>query len=321
MTPKINENLITLDDHLDHQESSISLVSSTDLSACSYQKKFATTTTTNTDKPSLTSLLNFGISAAVFVLGIGYKECLVPSHDHAYDRPHPHQQLLTSGDVLLNFELNHPLVYPASVPSKLLFQTCIALPLAMILLVHLRSRSSWNCTLASISGLLSGIGICEVCTHMIKYYVLRRRPNFYALCQWDDAIQACTAPAKKVLEAQLSFPSGHSSIGWCGMTFLVLILLGKLKLSHQQQPTSSSSLSLLWNTWAPWFVCLVPWGWATYVATSRIADKWHHASDVVAGIMLGVACATISYHSLFPRVLSMESGTCHVELAMQRKNQ
>ena len=192
--------------------------------------------------------------------------------------------------------------------ARILFRTCVMLPLGIVALVYLRSRS-WNCAMASVSGLLTAIGICEVWTHVLKHYVLRRRPNFYALCGWEGT--GCNGLPKKVLESQLSFPSGHSSISWCGMTFLVLVLLGKLQLSRLHGGQG-------WRQWVTWLVCLLPWSWSSYVATSRIADNWHHASDVIAGIWLGILCATISYHSIFPHIFAMDSGISYAELAARK---
>lgn len=180
--------------------------------------------------------------------------------------------------------------------------------MVVVFVVHF--RSSWNCTLAGLSGLLAAIGICEITTHMMKYFVLRRRPNFYAHCGWDPATKLCTAAPKKILEAQLSFPSGHSSISWCGMTFLALVLLGKLNIS--------SGKHSWWKQWAMWLVCWIPCSWAAYVATGRIVDRWHHSSDVVAGILIGIVCALVSYHAAFPHVFSIDAGISHAELTIRK---
>jgi diacylglycerol diphosphate phosphatase/phosphatidate phosphatase len=205
--------------------------------------------------------------------------------------------------------------YIHSFIAKLLHRTCVYLPLLLTALIYSRSTSSWICKLAGVSALLTALGICETLTHVLKYYVLRRRPNFYALCEWNGT--ACTVTSKKVLESQLSFPSGHSSIGWCGMTFWVLVLLGKMRLSSSS--SSSSGGRRTRKVWTMWLVCLIPWSWAAYVAASRIVDRWHTASDVIAGTLLSIACATLSYHSVFPHVLSMQAGTSYAELDV-RKN-
>ncbi|CAB9500927.1 PAP2 superfamily [Seminavis robusta] len=278
MPPKEKEDMILLD----RQVSSMSSVTlSTDLSAStrsSFQEPVIRGSTTSSTGVSWAAIQNLGISLGIYVLGIYYKELLVPPHDEVYTREHPYQQL-SSGDTIVNFELNHPLVYPAAVPSKLLFRTCISLPVVIMILTHTFYKSSWNCTLSSVSGLLTGISMCEILTHMLKYFVLRRRPNFYS----------------------------HLCMGSCIQN-----------LHGRRQEGADYSW---WRPWALWTICLVPWSWAAYVACSRIADKWHHASDVVAGIMLGIACALVSYHSLFPHVLSEQAGTSHIELAIQKKNQ
>jgi membrane-associated phospholipid phosphatase len=45
------------------------------------------------------------------------------------------------------------------------------------------------------------------------------------------------------------------------------------------------------------FVCTVlPLGFATFCASSRIVDHWHHASDVLTGVFLGCLWGIIGYH-------------------------
>lgn len=302
MAPKIKEDIA-----FDRQSSSFSALTASTVSTSSYSSDYKPLKSTRYSPLSTASIANFIISLALYTAFVYHTKSFVPSHDEAYDRPHPYQTT-KSGDTILNSELNHPLVHPASVPARLLFQGAVLAPLVIMALVHV--RSSWNCAFASASGLLAGIGFCEVSTHCLKYYVLRRRPNFYALCDWDEAALQCRAAPKKILEAQLSFPSGHSSISWCGMTFLVLVLLGRLQLSNPGRPW--------WKQWAVWLTCLVPWSWSAYVATSRIVDMWHHTSDVVAGTMLGVLCGSVSYHSLFPHVFSVDAGTSYAELTVQK---
>lgn len=317
----------------DRQSSSMSYLTSSTVSSSS---SCTSSLSSKTSPISLASLINFTLSLVVYWVFIYGTKTFVPSHDDVYEREHPYQTT-SSGDTILNFEWNHPLVHPASVPSKLsrcyvcvlyvyyvfffphpytsrtaslLFRTCVHIPALLLFLIHM--RSSWNCALASISGLLTAMGICEVSTHIIKYYVLRRRPNFYAHCGWDSDTNQCTAMPKKILEAQLSFPSGHSSLSWCGMTFLVLVMLGKMQLSMAQHSW--------WKRWAIWLLCWIPWSWSAYVSTSRIVDRWHHISDVVAGTLLGILCATISYHSLFPHIFSMDAGVSHAELSFQKNH-
>ena len=53
--------------------------------------------------------------------------------------------------------------------------------------------------------------------------------------------------------------------------------------------------------------CL-PWGWALFVAASRLVDHWHHPSDVLAGLALGFSACTIAYHHWYPPVWSPNAG-------------
>jgi hypothetical protein len=88
------------------------------------------------------------------------------------------------------------------------------------------------------------------------------------------------------------------------MTFLVWYLHGANRMSTVQHTTcteSSRIFSLVIRT------CL-PWGWALFVAASRLVDHWHHPSDVLAGLGLGFATCTIAYHHWYPPVWSPYAG-------------
>jgi hypothetical protein len=47
---------------------------------------------------------------------------------------------------------------------------------------------------------------------------------------------------------------------------------------------------------------------STYCAASRLVDNWHHPSDILAGMVIGLVCAIVSYHSWYPPVTSYHSG-------------
>jgi diacylglycerol diphosphate phosphatase/phosphatidate phosphatase len=171
------------------------------------------------------------------------------------------------------------------------------------------------------------VGLSESVTCTLKYYVSRRRPNFYSLCEFDVNKLQCMSPLEKIREASLSFPSGHSSFSFCGMTFLMLFLLGRVALI-----TSSSSITLppsggsrviklaQYKSILGVLCCLVPWSWSFFIASSRIVDKWHHPSDVVAGSLLGIAAATISYHAFYPCLVTPKAGVPLSLLQQQQPN-
>jgi diacylglycerol diphosphate phosphatase / phosphatidate phosphatase len=115
----------------------------------------------------------------------------------------------------------------------------------------------------------------------------RLRPDFLDRCQWDPLQHACTGfvgglfftessltkhrVANKILDGRKSFPSGHSSSAFVGMTFVVLFLAGKtaglcFSVSPSPVPFLRSRLTRL---------CLVlsPFAFSTWVAITRIQDN------------------------------------------------
>ena len=105
---------------------------------------------------------------------------------------------------------------------------------------------------------LSTIGVSETCTRLVKYWVQRFRPNFFSLCRYNGTGSTvgdgCTNDFSKVLEGQLSFPSGHSSLSFCSMTVLVWLLYSRRYR----------------------VVCWTPWIFSAIVGISRIVNQWHH---------------------------------------------
>jgi membrane-associated phospholipid phosphatase len=173
---------------------------------------------------------------------------------------------------------------------------------------------------ASLCSFFLSIGLTEGVTCTLKLYVSRHRPNFYALCEFDKALLKCMAPLSTVREATLSFPSGHSSLSFCAMTFLQHYLRGRVALI-----TPSSSIvmggrtirlqthKLLLHT----LCCIVPWSYSFFVACSRVHDHWHNPSDVIAGSLLGITGATICYHAFYPSAGAPKAG---IPLSLQQSN-
>lgn len=164
--------------------------------------------------------------------------------------------------------------------SKLIMFS-ILIPIILMSVVGLVGKRSFQVSVKGISSLLLAVGGSEGTTQLLKTWVLRRRPNFYHLCQFSPETLACQGDYHSILESQMSFPSGHSSLSWCGMVVLVwFLIMGNKQLGKVYM-----------------FVCTVlPLGAATFVATSRIVDHWHHPSDVLTGVFLGCLWGTIGYH-------------------------
>ena len=97
------------------------------------------------------------------------------------------------------------------------------------------------------------------------------------------------------------------------MTFLVWYLHGAKGMTNTQHSESSRLFYL-------WFGTCLPWGWALFVAASRLVDHWHHPSDVLAGLGLGFATCTIAYHHFYPPVWSPYAGIPRALLLNKTKN-
>lgn len=238
-------------------------------------------------------------------------------------RPIPYQRLST-GDVVLDLGLNNPLVEEVTVPSALLLHSSITLPLIVLIATTIisprtKSTSRIHETHAAVCTLFATIGMSEFVTQMVKMYVGRLRPNFYALCQFDPITLQCAASKAYEMEGRQSFPSGHSSLSMAGMGVLAFFFLGRANIgwNDQERPRISNQyFRSCWTSKTNGFICLMPLAYATFVASSRLVDNWHHPSDIVAGICIGLFCSIFCYHLWYPSVLSSLSGTpLSVEMA------
>ena len=114
----------------------------------------------------------------------------------------------------------------------------------------------------------------------------RLRPDFLDRCQWDPLRHECTGfvgglfstessltkhrNVDKILDGRRSFPSGHSSTAFVGMTFTVLFLAGKTAgLCFNVSP---SPVSFLRSRLARLYLVLSPFAFSTWVAITRIED-------------------------------------------------
>ncbi|KAJ7782011.1 lipid phosphate phosphatase 1 [Mycena maculata] len=149
-----------------------------------------------------------------------------------------------------------------------------------------------------VLALLAGRGMARVSTNVLKARVGRLRPDFLARCKWDGLAKKCAGKAADILDGRRSFPSGHSSAAFAGMTFLSFWLAGQTAAwcFHAPLPAASFRSSRLGR----FSLALVPLWWATFVAVTRLEDYRHHKEDVIAGGIIGVVCASISYLAFWP---------------------
>jgi diacylglycerol diphosphate phosphatase/phosphatidate phosphatase len=114
-----------------------------------------------------------------------------------------------------------------------------------------------------------GLGSTMFITEVLKRYVGRLRPNTYDYCGFDLETLSCTQNDK--LNWRTSFPSGHSSVAFCGCTLLTWYLCYAVNLPFTQQHTMRRKLLA--------FVVLSPMLLAFAVSASRIVDNYHFVGD------------------------------------------
>lgn len=85
-----------------------------------------------------------------------------------------------------------------------------------------------------------------------------------------------------------SFPSGHASFAWAGLWYMTLFVAGKMCIWDRKGYTLKS------------WLLLIPVVAASLVAISRTMDYRHHATDIIAGSILGILVAWYAYRQYYP---------------------
>lgn len=169
------------------------------------------------------------------------------------------------------------------------------------LLAKLRKRVGE--THAAICTYAVGFGLNALFTNVIKNYVGYLRPIFFHYCNPNNTYAACTGNSNS---ARVSFPSGHSSSSFCGLTMLTLYLeltMGlssvrvwrpvtfddgttELVVDYRKDPSVHRIISI---------VSLIPMFVAWFIAASRVHDNKHFPADVVGGTVIGVLVAIYTF--------------------------
>lgn len=149
----------------------------------------------------------------------------------------------------------------------------------------------------SILGLVFSISISTAITVVLKNWIGRPRPDFLARCAPDPkkllagqntyGVEVCTGDWALVMEGLRSTPSGHSSLSFAALHYIVLWLNAQLDVMGNGSP--------IWKL----VLCTSPDWLAVWVAITRTQDYRHHLADVVAGGLLGIAVCHAVWWKLF----------------------
>ncbi|KAJ1645577.1 hypothetical protein LPJ64_002867 [Coemansia asiatica] len=191
---------------------------------------------------------------------------------------------------------------PDSVPFYAAVILSFVAPLAIIVAWTGLGRRSFHDMNAGILGLCISLVLNMMITNTVKNLAGRLRPDFIARCNLDTKTAMQLEPAiglvtsaickptdeKVFLDGMRSFPSGHTSFAFAGMTYLSLWLAGHMHIADGRGRTYKS------------FVALVPELAAMLIGISRTKDYRHHWQDVLAGALLGVFMGWFGYHQYYP---------------------
>lgn len=199
----------------------------------------------------------------------------------------------------------------STVPSNLNSAISYSVPVLVVFTIHWIS-SGLKCLdrrlLFGIKYIIFG-GLCtQLLTQTIKLLTVRLRPHFIDVCglEMEFSLESCgnlTSPLyvreyrchgnalmfstrddmpTRLMEAHMSFPSGHTSLSTWGMLSAILLLQFRLTI-----PSLGVQLAQM--------LCVV---YAIFTGISRITDHKHHSTDVMAGALLGAVMATATVHRI-----------------------
>jgi diacylglycerol diphosphate phosphatase / phosphatidate phosphatase len=240
------------------------------------------------------------VSVAFFILGRKIPQWLGTAY--GWNGSAPYQET-SNGDVLVDLGLNFELL-PQTVPASMLLLIGVVLPLILLLVLGICSGPSGDAH-AGLCVYFLAVGMNSFVTDMMKNYCGKLRPNFYQMCAFDADTKAC---ANDVVNAHLSFPSGHSSLSFCAMTIISLYLLGKVGLHRMHTPGMTINYPSLKTKLLAWLAFALPFGVAVFVAASRVHDYYHHPADIVTGAAIGMVCAHFATSLWYPSIYSNGAG-------------
>ncbi|WFD30676.1 hypothetical protein MSPP1_001698 [Malassezia sp. CBS 17886] len=244
---------------------------------------------------------------------------------------------------LANERLHYPTAAHERVPTSALFTFSALAPAVGIICASCVMKRPFPRLGVGLLGLLLALLLNAAVTNTVKVWIGRPRPDFLSRCRPDmsmapptdtgafqsqlvtDAVCMADHTSVQFQDGFKSFPSGHSSMAFAGLTYLALFMHAALTHcaarlwayaeepyvalragDEEREETPADSASPRPSTAPPLLLAsmalpLLPLMAAVYVASSRVMDYRHHPTDVVAGTILGALIAVSVFRVYHPR--------------------
>lgn len=224
-----------------------------------------------------------------------------------HQRPVPVQYMEGSGEYVKNLTHNEEFD-GETVPYELLILLSGVLPLVLQVFLSLsRCISPIHEVHSTLCVYFTAWSLNMIACEFVKNYVGYLRPLFFQFCDPTEDYSECTAGGNTIRK---SFPSGHSSTSFCGMTLLALYIHNRFgmhsKRCFQQVQDRKGGPKLLKMTYSEHdgglplarlisLAALLPLFVALWIAASRVRDNKHFPADVLAGALIGATLAKYSH--------------------------
>ncbi len=210
-----------------------------------------------------------------------------------HERPIPYQ-LLESGEYVLNLSINEQFDGD-TVSNTWLFLLSLIFPglLQLLLVTKCTKFGRLDGIHRTVCSYAVAHALNDLATESMKVFCGYLRPSFYQLCEPDENYEYCLGADAE--DARKSFPSGHASTSFCGLTLLALFLhqqFGLRSIRKVEQTvifagegsriarcqTAYSKPPLLYRAIS--ILSLLPVALALFVAASRVHDNKHFPADI-----------------------------------------
>lgn len=219
----------------------------------------------------------------------------------AFDLIEPYHRDFSLSDI----SIHYPYAVKERIDTGMLVVIALIVP-GLIIIITAIVRKHPHDAHNGLLGLLFALSLTIMITDVVKIATGRPRPDFLDRCQpaagsVDPPLGVsngtiCTQTDHAIMkDGWKSFPSGHSSFSFAGMTFLALWLSGKLHIFDGKGQVYKG------------FLCVSPLLASSLVAISRTMDYRHHWSDVLTGALVGLGFALFSYYQYYPPLSSPRS--------------